>query len=341
MNAEKDIITVLTFVSFFPCISSGPIQRAKELIPMIKNPKEFDYEQVTDGLKLMAWGFFKKLVIADNLAAYISGVRETDNTPYGLAVLLAAIIYSFQLYMDFSGYSDIAIGSAKALGFDLKKNFDHPYLSGSVGEFWRRWHISLSGWLRDYVYIPLGGNRKGDFRKNLNLLITFAISGLWHGAGITWIIWGVYHGICLCMENILKKRAGIKRIGIIPTFLVVSFGWMIFAAPDMGHFAKELALIGNIPNEIMNTIPELAAANGSVFGALGTVFMLGSEFNVHVSFIALLAYLGISIYTFSHDGLTVIRRQKSFVRWILYFALLLCVMFFSAESSGEFIYNRF
>lgn len=338
LEPETSPITILAFVTFFPAISSGPIQRAKDLIPLLKSPNpEFDYNQSTDGLKLMAWGLFKKLVIADNLALYIQGVRDPNVTPTGTALFLAAVLYSFQLYLDFSGYSDIAIGSAKALGYDLKKNFDHPYLSKSVGEFWRRWHISLSTWLRDYIYIPLGGSRKGEPARYRNLLITFAISGLWHGAGITWIVWGLYHGLCLCIENLLKKTTGLKKIGMIPTFILVTFGWLIFSSPSLSVVASTITAFAKIPTEIasslnsqLNSLPQLEL-----------LLMFPKGYNMIVSLIALLIYLLISTRTKQTQGLDIIRSQKPYIRWPLYMLLALCILFFSAENSGEFIYNRF
>ncbi len=342
LETEKSLLTILAFVTFFPSISSGPIQRAKELIPQLNSTEhEFSYDEATDGLKLIAWGAFKKLVIADNLAVYIRGVSGAEGSSYGIAVLLAAVMYSFQLYMDFSGYSDIAIGSARALGFDVKKNFDHPYLSKSLGEFWRRWHISLSSWLRDYVYIPLGGSRKGEFKRYRNLLITFAVSGLWHGAGITWIVWGLYHGLVLCLENLLKKRAGIKKYGIVPTFIVVTFGWIIFSSASMADVAKTLISFGGIPGELVNTLPELIAENGSVLAAITTILMMPKGYYIWVSILALIVVLIIGARADADDGLSVIRRQKSYVRWALYIVLALCILFFSAQDSGEFIYNRF
>ena len=328
LEPEQSVITVLTFVTFFPCISSGPIQRAKDLIPLLKSTdSEFDYNQSTDGLKLIAWGLFKKLVIADNLAIFIQEARDPGSPHTGTALLLAAILYSFQLYLDFSGYSDIAIGSAKALGYDLKKNFDHPYLSRSVGEFWRRWHISLSSWLRDYVYFPIGGRNKGELIRCRNIFIIFVISGLWHGAGITWIVWGLYHALCVCTENLLKKFTGIKKTGLIPTFILVTFGWIIFSAADLGEVVQTIISFGSIPAELSS-------------GVLVQIFS-GMSFNLKVSLIALLTYIVISVMTRDTDGLTIIRNKKTSIRWELYFALVLFILFFSAEFSGEFIYNRF
>ena len=193
--SEKSFLNVAIFISFFPIISSGPIQRAGNLIPQFQNARTFNYDNATDGMKLFAWGMFKKLCIADRIAVYVNYVYGNVNDGYGVAILLATVLYSFQIYCDFSGYSDMAIGIARYLGFDVGKNFDHPYLSKSVGEFWRRWHISLSSWLRDYVYIPLGGSRVALPRIYLNILITFLVSGIWHGSTWNFVIWGLLNGL--------------------------------------------------------------------------------------------------------------------------------------------------
>ena len=194
MTAQSLFKTAL-FISFFPCITSGPIQRANNLIPQLEKIHRFDYDNATDGLKLFAWGLFKKLCIADRIALYVNFVYADIGNMSAFALLMATILYSFQIYADFSGYSDMATGIAKYLGFDIGKNFDHPYLSSSVGDFWRKWHISLSSWLKDYVYIPLGGSRVSLPRVYFNLLATFLVSGIWHGAGWNFVLWGLLHGV--------------------------------------------------------------------------------------------------------------------------------------------------
>ncbi|WP_026488667.1 MBOAT family O-acyltransferase [Butyrivibrio sp. XBB1001] len=345
LKADRNILNVLTFVSLFPCVSSGPIQRAEKLLPQIqKVERSFDYDEATDGLKLIVWGLVKKLVIADNLAIYIQNVRGAE-TSYGSALLLSAIFYSFQLYLDFSGYSDIVIGAAKALGFDLGLNFDHPYLSQSVGEFWRRWHISLSSWLRDYVYIPLGGSRVSPWKIYRNLLITFAVSGLWHGAGITWIIWGLYHGAWLCIERALgssrkmRDSAGKLSIGkVILTFVIVTIGWIMFSSASVGEFWNIVSSFAKIPGEVAG----VAWTEGFVSG-LKALFMVTSDAHVGTSILGLVAFGIISSYTYGTKtcGLEIIRKQNAVVRWCGYFALILLILLFGAANSAEFIYNRF
>ena len=335
VDVEKNPLIILLFVSFFPCVSSGPIAGAGKLLPQFRENKAFDYDAAADGFRLLGWGLLKKLVIADNLAVYISAVRDAEGEKTGMALLLAALLYSFQLYLDFSGYSDIVIGCAKALGFELGKNFDHPYLSTSIGDFWRRWHISLSSWLRDFVYIPLGGGRVGAFRKNMNTLITFAVSGLWHGAGITWIVWGLYHGVCLCIENVtgLGKKTNRKFIRILVTYILVTFGWIIFASKDLGEVFGTVAAFGRIPTEVA----VIACGSKDIAGVL----MIPHGYNLILSLAFLIMFLAISVMTYKKSGVDIIRSKNPVVRWSCYLGLALLILFFSAENSGEFIYNRF
>lgn len=188
--AEKHFGYYAVFISFFPQLVAGPIERTSNLLPQIKAKHEFNYDQATYGLKLMAWGYFKKIVIADTLSKYVSAVYDVPQNLTGFVLVLATLFFTLQIYCDFSGYSDIAIGTAKLLGINLMTNFKSPYFSQSIKEFWSRWHISLSTWFRDYIYIPLGGNRVGKIRHTMNLLITFLASGLWHGANWTFAVWG-------------------------------------------------------------------------------------------------------------------------------------------------------
>lgn len=190
LEAEPHFGKYATFITFFPQLVAGPIERAKNLLPQICGEHKFDYVQATYGLKLMAWGFFKKLVIADNLAVSVDLIYNDIYAYSGFALIVATVFFAFQIYCDFSGYSDIAIGVAKLFGINLMSNFQSPYFSSTIKEFWSRWHISLSTWFRDYVYIPLGGNRKGRCRKYINLIITFMVSGIWHGANWTFVLWG-------------------------------------------------------------------------------------------------------------------------------------------------------
>ncbi len=204
---ERHFGRYATFVSFFPQLVAGPIERTDNLLPQIKAQHSFSYEQGSYGTKLMAWGFFKKIVIADTIAVYVDTVYNNLSAHQGFAMVVAVVLFTLQIYCDFSGYSDIAIGVAKLFGIDLMTNFKSPYFATSIGEFWSRWHISLSTWFRDYLYIPLGGNRCSQAKNMRNVLVTFLVSGLWHGANITFVVWGALHGLAQVMENLCKQKA--------------------------------------------------------------------------------------------------------------------------------------
>lgn len=233
VRAERDLLTYSLFVSFFPQLVAGPIERSQRLLPQFLERHYAHYGQVLSGLRMMAWGYFMKLVVADRCGLYVDAVYNNLPMHSGGDCLLAVLLFPFQIYGDFAGYSLIAIGTARVLGFRLMDNFHSPYLSASVGEFWHRWHISLSTWFRDYVYIPLGGNRRGPLRQMVNLLVTFAVSGLWHGADWTFLCWGTYHGLLLCAEKRLGVVSGRQSPSsrlphIAFTFVLVSLGWVLF-----------------------------------------------------------------------------------------------------------------
>ena len=244
IQAERHLGYYALFVTFFPQLIAGPISRAGSLMPQLHENAEFSYEGVTKGLKLMAWGYFKKLVIASSLAVYVDRIYDDLQSYAGFALLVAAVFYSIQIYCDFSGYSDIAIGCAKLFGKDLMINFRSPYFASSIKEFWGRWHISLSTWFRDYLYFPLGGSRKGKARTYINVLIVFALSGLWHGAAMKYVLWGLLFGVFQVIGGLLtpaKQRlcaalhipwdAGwLQIIRVIITFGLSTFAWIFFRA---------------------------------------------------------------------------------------------------------------
>ena len=218
ISAEKNFITYALFVTFFPQLVAGPIERTKNLLDQFKIDYKIDYDRITSGLKLCAWGYFKKVVVADRLAIYVNGIYNNVDGATGSALVLATFFFAFQILCDFSGYSDIAIGVSRILGFKLMKNFNRPYFSKSIPEFWRRWHISLSTWFKDYLYIPMGGNRCGAARRYFNLFTTFFVSGIWHGAAWTYIIWGTLHGV---YQIIGISTSGIRtKIGLKTKVLV-------------------------------------------------------------------------------------------------------------------------
>ena len=300
-------------------------------------------------MKLFAWGMFKKLCIADRIAVYVNYVYGNINDRYGLAIFLATVLYSFQIYCDFSGYSDMAIGIARYLGFDVGKNFDHPYLSKSVGEFWRRWHISLSSWLRDYVYIPLGGSRVALPRIYLNILITFLVSGIWHGSTWNFVIWGLLHGIFQCTGRATKsfweKIKVPSFIRIFITFCLVTFAWIFFRAENLHEAGIVINKITQVPQDISQffvmkdesgvkeAIRTLLALNDDNFGGFSGMKKL---------FAILCIFILCELKTQRRDGITLIKSKSLLIRWILYtlFVYILLISI-NLSSNTEFLYFAF
>ena len=245
---RRNLLDFATFLALFPQLVAGPIERATHVLPQVEVPRRFDPDAARSAIVMIAWGFFKKLVIADNVAPIANRVFALSDPSFEL-LWVGTLAFSVQIYADFSAYSDIAIGVAKLLGFDLMKNFDHPYVSQTPSEFWRRWHISLSTWFRDYVYIPLGGNRRGPFRHHLNLLLTFLLSGFWHGASWNFILWGAYHGILLIVYQLIERVApvllrarwlALPRVAFF--FLLTNIGWMMFRETETERLFKNFTL---------------------------------------------------------------------------------------------------
>jgi len=243
LKPTKDFISFASFVSFFPQLVAGPIERATNLLPQILNKREFKYDQGVQGLRLILWGMFKKVVIADSLAPMVNDIFGNYQDFGGGTLWLGAIYFSFQIYCDFSGYSDIAIGTSKLFGFELMSNFKFPYFSRNIGEFWRKWHISLSTWFRDYLYIPLGGSKEGKWKSLRNIFIIFLVSGFWHGANWTFVIWGLFHAVLFIPSFVLKTNRKYvssiiaeksilpspkEAIQVLTTFILVTIGWVFF-----------------------------------------------------------------------------------------------------------------
>ena len=248
LEPTRDAVTYFAYVAFFPQLLAGPIDRATNLLPQFSRPRTFDYATGVDGLRQILWGLFKKMVIADNCAMFVDRVFSTYQAQSGSTLLLAAVLYAFQIYGDFSGYSDIAIGTGKLFGFQSMKNFNVPYFSRDIAEFWRRWHISLTTWFRDYVYIPLGGSRCSKAKIIRNTFVIFLVSGLWHGANWTFLAWGAYHALLFLPLILLGKNRkyrdtvaegrllpSLKELGQMAlTFILVVFGWILFRADSIG-----------------------------------------------------------------------------------------------------------
>jgi D-alanyl-lipoteichoic acid acyltransferase DltB (MBOAT superfamily) len=249
LEPTKDIVAFFAFISFFPQLVAGPIERATNLLPQFQKKREFDYDTAVDGMRQILWGLFKKIVVADNCAVYVDQVFSTYTEQSGSTLLLAAIFFTFQIYGDFSGYSDIAIGTAKLFGIKLMRNFNVPYFSRDIAEFWRRWHISLTTWFRDYLYIPLGGSRVSKAKVIRNTFVIFLVSGFWHGANWTFIAWGAYHALLFLPLILLGKNRKytnmvaegrilpkIKEVGhMLLTFFLAVIGWIIFRAESIGQ----------------------------------------------------------------------------------------------------------
>lgn len=322
------------FVSFFPQLVAGPIERAGNLIEQFKEHHRFDIVRFTDGLKLILWGLFKKVVIADRLAVYVDRVYATPDYYSGITLAVATYFFAFQIYCDFSGYSDIAIGSARMLGYNLMQNFRLPYLATSIPDFWQRWHISLSTWFRDYVYFPLGGSRVSAARWTRNILIVFLVSGLWHGANWTFIAWGGLHGTFYLLGGFFRRAwrnifpqnerlsAMFKPLKILLTFHLVAFAWIFFRAASLGDAWLIATRILTQP------VGSLYMGPSTLTTALSVLLIL---FLVSVQ---LLQYGGrISLY-FSTA------RMPVQLRWAGYLTLVLGIMLLG-KSSNEFIYFQF
>lgn len=333
--AEKHFGYYAAFVSFFPQLVAGPIERASDLMPQIKEEHTFDYDNAVYGLKLMAWGLFKKMVIADTLANYVSAVYDAPGTKAGFALILATFFFAFQIYCDFSGYSDIAVGTAKLFGIHLSTNFKSPYFSQSVKEFWSRWHISLSTWFRDYVYIPLGGNRTKKARHAWNLFITFLLSGLWHGADWTFVVWGGIHGLAQIAENLILPKNRLKSRGItaffrtIFVFLFVSFAWVFFVSaslPDALYVIKHA----------FDGISDPASYIYNGYAGIGMSVSSIIKENVFLVFLLVFDRMSLGSDVIAESG-----KLKTPVRWTIYVLLSLAILFFSQKGAAEFIYFQF
>ena len=264
IKPERNLLVFASYVAFFPQLVAGPIERASNLIPQFYQQFMVNYDRIISGLRQILWGAFKKVVIADRLSVYVNAVYNNITDHTGLTLIIATVFFAFQIYCDFSGYSDIAIGTARIMGFDLMDNFRQPYFSRSVREFWRRWHISLSTWFRDYVYIPLGGNRVRFSRNLSNLMIVFVVSGLWHGANWTFLIWGTLHGLYIVMEVVIGRYVHFKRrvltdgMATVLTFVFVTVAWIFFRANTVNDAFYVLAHLFDFSGGISDVIAPFA-----------------------------------------------------------------------------------
>lgn len=332
IKPERSFINYSVFVSFFPLLVAGPIERATHLLPQIIKKREFDYDKAVDGLRQILWGLFKKIVIADNCAGFVNQVFSDYQNQNGSTLLLAAILFAFQIYGDFSGYSDIALGTARLFGIELLRNFAFPYFSRDIAEFWRRWHISLSSWFRDYLYIPLGGSRGTKLQTLRNTLLMFVISGFWHGANWTFIVWGAYNALLFLPLILLKKNrkytGAIADGKLLPnfkeffqigvTFLFVVIGWVFFRADNMTVAIDYLSKIFNIS---LFSLPDLNEVTGLLFSIIIMIVVEWIQRN-------------------KKHGLEMFQLQNQYVRWSVYFSLILLIFIFGGKSE-TFIYFQF
>lgn len=323
IKTEKNLIDYVLFVSFFPQIASGPISKADELLPQIKKERTFNYAQAVSGLKYLLWGMFLKVALADRAGIYVDTVFSEYAKFSGVGCFIGSLLYSVQIYADFAGYSLMAVGIAKVLGFDLINNFKRPYFSVSITDFWRRWHISLSRWLKDYVYIPLGGSRCSKFRNYWNIFVTFLVSGIWHGANWTFIVWGVLHGVCQIFEKMFgwnkKEYKGFSKFcRIAITFLIVTIAWTIFRSPSISetfaYFARYAAASGNL------------IAEGSTL-----VYTI-------ISLIPVIVYEVLcEFYPSIYKKLS----SKQWMRWVAYLTVFTMMMLLGVFDGSSFIYVSF
>jgi D-alanyl-lipoteichoic acid acyltransferase DltB (MBOAT superfamily) len=365
-KAERHYGYLALYVLFYPQLVAGPIERPQNILHQLHEEHRFEYQRVTDGLKWMAWGMFKKVVIADRMALIVNPIYDSPTGHAGPVLVFATIAFAIQIYCDFSGYSDIAYGSAQVMGIRLMKNFQHPYFATSISEFWRRWHISLSTWFRDYIYIPLGGNRTGTRRMMINLFITFLISGLWHGANWTFVIWGALHGVYIILNNWIEPRwthlrdSGFAKqfapafngISLLSTFGLVCFAWIFFRASnfeDALYIVKNLAVGWKDLALNAYTIIRLSDNNGNVmfmnvlFDILslvahqlrGTILITSISFGV---------FLAIEIFQHRGNFLERLNQLPYPIRYGLYLLVAIATFALGTAYTGiqqEFIYFQF
>ncbi len=329
INPEKHLGYFALFVSFFPQLVAGPIERAGNLLGQLKGSFKFDVQNIAPAVKLILWGYFKKIVIADRLAMYVDPVYDNASAFGTLSLVMATILFAFQIYCDFSGYSDIAIGVAKLFGINLMKNFERPYLSKSIGEFWKRWHISLSTWFRDYVYIPLGGNKVIKIRWYYNLIVTFLISGLWHGANWTFAVWGILHCSYLIIEKLFHLNVSSplwirRQFRVILTFFLVCFAWIFFRANDLTIAIEIIQRIG-----LFNLDYALFYEEAKITGISKLDFILSFVFLI---FLTLVEKSGIKVEWPS---------KYVSLRFLFYYFIIFSIIFFGVDGREAFIYFQF
>lgn len=323
IKAERNWWDYMLFVSFFPQIASGPISKAADLLPQIKAKRIFCYEQFASGCRWLLWGMFLKVAVADRINTIVGPVYGLYENYDGMSCLIASVLYTFQIYADFAGYSFMAMGVGKIMGFNLVNNFNRPYLSQSITEFWHRWHISLSLWLRDYIYIPLGGSRCSKLRNYWNIFVTFLVSGIWHGANWTFIIWGMLHGLFQVIEKALglnKMKSGviIKWLRIIITFMLVNFAWIFFRMPTLHDAIGVIEKIMFYPSLDIHLLMEYKTLLFPLY-----IMVAADVVNEYM------------------PRFDLFHNRHIVIRWSAYMAILVLTLLFGVFDAGQFIYVNF
>ena len=324
-EAEHDFLTYALFVSFFPSILSGPINKASLLIPQLKRVRPyFNYPKAVEGMRMLLWGMFAKVVVADRAGLYVDSIFSNYSDYNGMTCFVASLFYSVQIYADFAGYSLMALGVGKTLGFDLTENFRRPYFAVSVTDFWHRWHISLSTWLKDYVYIPLGGSRCSKARNYWNIFVTFLVSGIWHGANWTFVVWGILHGVAQILEKMLGQqkckygKMG-KTVKMVFTFLLINFFWIFFRMPTLGDACSVMAQIFNF-SQPMHVDYNLTHMTFALFG---------------------LTVLLVKDFTDEFTNLRFFYNRNVIIRWTAYAFVLSSILLAGVFGADQFIYSNF
>ncbi len=345
VKIEKNLGKYALYVSFFPQLLAGPIGKSKYMLHQYNEKHSFDYERIKNGLLLMLWGLIQKLVIADRLAILVNTVYKSPDNYKGLEIVIATVFYAFQIYCDFSAYSDMAIGAGEVLGYRLPKNFERPYFSKSIKEFWRRWHITLGAWFKDYLYFPLGGNRCSKVRNYYNIIVVFIVCGLWHGATINFIIWGALHGIYQVTGEMLKpfknsmmkvlninpKGFSIKLFQVLVTFVLVDFAWIFFKA---GTFTIAITLI-----------KKMFYFNPGIFSN-GSIYKLGlAPMDFAIAILSVGLILVVNMMQRTRNLRSKLAKQKMLLRWFVYLSAVLIILIFGIYGPGynaqQFIYLQF
>jgi D-alanyl-lipoteichoic acid acyltransferase DltB (MBOAT superfamily) len=341
---EKHLGIFALYVAFFPQLLAGPIERSTRLLPQLRKAFYFDYQRVTEGAKLIFWGLFQKVVVADTLSTLVDSVYDKPTQYTGISFAVATVFFAFQIYCDFSGYSDIAIGAAQILGYRTMENFNRPYFSKSIAEFWRRWHISLSSWFRDYLYIPLGGNRVSIPRGYLNLLVVFLLCGLWHGANWTFVIWGGLHGGYLVFSNVTQRarervvqKLGLentprlsKSLKVLTTFIFVCFAWIFFRSNSV---SDAFYIVSHLLTGWETVFNMETLRDGLSLGPSRFQWIVGTASIGLVLFVQLLQRQGRVI-----DQLS---KKPVWLRWSIYYAMISIFLLCGSLQSKEFIYFQF